>query len=59
MKMDLARRAGAYRNRTDQPGQMELSQFYIKILGVNFGNSILDDSSRDKISEGTIKKIYI
>ena len=59
MKMDLARRAGAYRNRTDQPGQMELSQFCIKILGVNFGNSILDDSNRDKISEGTIKKIYI
>ena len=57
--MHLARRAGAYKNRTDQPVQMESSQFCIKILGVNFGNSIFDNSNRDKISEGTIKKIYI
>ena len=28
------------------------SQFFIKIFGVNFGNSILDNSNRDKISEG-------
>ena len=31
-------------------------QFSIAILGVNFGNSILDNSNWDKISEGIIKK---
>ena len=33
--------AGAYESRIHQPGQMEWSQFSIKILGVNFGNSIV------------------
>ena len=28
----------------------------IKILGVNFGNSILDNSKRNKISDGNAKK---
>ena len=31
----------------------------IKILGVNFGNSILDKSKWDKISDGIAKKIHI
>ena len=35
---------------------MELPQFSIKILGVNFGNSILDNSNWDNISEVIIKK---
>ena len=35
---------------------MEWSQFSIKILGVNFGNSIFDNSNWDKISEDVIKK---
>ena len=48
--------AGAYKNRIDQPGQMELPQFSIKILGVNFGNSILDSFNWDNISEAIIKK---
>ena len=48
--------AGAYENRIDQPGQMEWSQFLIKISGVNFANSILDNSNWDKTSEGIIKK---
>ena len=37
---------------------MELSQFSNKTLGVNFGNSILDNSNWDKISEVTIKKAH-
>ena len=48
--------AGAYENRIDQPGQMEWPQFSIKIIGVNFANSILDNSNWDKTSEGIIKK---
>ena len=35
----------AYKNRIDQPGQMEWPQFFIKILGINFGNSIFDNSN--------------
>ena len=35
---------------------MEYSQFSIKILGVNFGNSILGKYNWDKISEDMIKK---
>ena len=35
--------AGAYESRIHQPGQTEGSQFSIKILGVNFDNSILDN----------------
>ena len=35
--------AGAYESRIHQSGQTEGSQFSIKILGVNFGNSILDN----------------
>ena len=31
----------------------------IKILGVNFGNSILDNSKWDKISEGIVKYPYL
>ena len=49
---------GAYKNRTNLPGQMEFSQFSIKILGIVFGNSILDKSYQNKISEGIIKKIH-
>ena len=40
-KMNLLKRqplwAGTFNNRTDQPGQIEWSQFFIKIIGVNFG----------------------
>ena len=38
---------------------MEWSQFSIKIIGVTFVNSILNNSNWDKISEGLIKKIHI
>ena len=38
---------------------MEWPQFFIKILGINFGNSIFDNSNWDKISEGIIKTIHI
>ena len=47
------------KNRTNQPGQMEWAQFFIKILAANFGNYILDNSNLDKISEGIIKEIHI
>ena len=40
----------------DQPGQMEWSQFLIKTLGDHFGNTILNNSHQDKISESIIKK---
>ena len=35
---------------------MEWSQFFIKIIGVNFGNTIFDNSSRDKVNGRIIKK---
>ena len=38
---------------------MEWSQFSSKILGANFGNSILDNSNWDKVSEGVNKKFHI
>ena len=43
----------------NQPGQMEWSQFSIKILRVTFGKSILNNSNWDKISEGIIKNPYL
>ena len=47
------------KNITDQSGQMEWSQFSIKILAVNFGISILDTSNWEKISKVIIKKDQI
>ena len=41
----------------NQPGNMEWSHFSIKILGTNFGNSILDNFNWDKISESIAKKL--
>ena len=38
------------------PGQMEWSQFLIKVLAVNFANSILNNSNWDTTSEGITKK---
>ena len=43
----------------DYPEQVELSQLSIKIFGVNFGNSILNNSNWDTISEGLIKHPYL
>ena len=37
-----ALRAGAYKNRTDKPGQMIWSQLYIKILGITRDNNNWD-----------------
>ena len=37
----------------------EWSQFFIKILGVNFGNSIPDNSNWGKVIEGIIKRTHI
>ena len=36
-----------------------MMKIFIKILGVKFGNCILDNSKWDKISDGTAKKIHI
>ena len=47
--------AGTYKNIFDQPRQMEWSQFSLKNLVLNFGNSIIDNSNWDKISEGILK----
>ena len=41
--------------KIDQPIQMEWSKVFIKILRISFGNSILDNSNWDKISESIIK----
>ena len=46
-----------YKNRTDKPGQMALSNISIKIFGVNFGNYALNNSNWDKISEILTNKI--
>ena len=42
--------AGAYKRRIDKPGQLIWSQLYIKILGVHFVNSILDNNNWDVIN---------
>ena len=47
---------GTCKSRINQPEQMEWSQFSIKNLVINFGNSILNNYNWDKISEGTVKK---
>ena len=47
---------GDYKNRFDKPGAMVWSNFSIKILGINFGNTTLDNSIWDKISENIKKK---
>ena len=52
-------KAGAYENRTDQPGQKEWSKCSIKIIGVNFGYSILDNFNWEKIGHIIIKKVHI
>ena len=36
---------------------MEWSQFPNKILGLNFGNSVLNKSNWNKMSKGIIKKL--
>ena len=51
--------ARAYSNGTDQPGQMEWLQFSVEIIGVGSGNSIMDNSNRDKIHEVKMTKIHI
>ena len=38
-----ALQAGAYKNGINKTGQMIWSQLYIKILGVHFVNSVLDN----------------
>ena len=42
--------------RIDKTGQMTWSQFFIKIVGESFGNSVLDNSNWDKISHSLTKK---
>ena len=37
-------------NRIDKTGQMVWSKLSIKIIGVHFGNSVLDNSSWDEIN---------
>ena len=37
---------------------MVWSQYFIKILGLHFGNSVLDNSDWDKISHSLTKKIF-
>ena len=46
---------GAYKNRIDQPEEMEWSKHPIKLLG----NSIPNNSNWDKKSKGITKKIHI
>ena len=42
--------------RIDKTGRMVWSQFSIKIIGLHFGNSVLDNSDWDKISHSLTKK---
>ena len=41
--------------RIDKTGQMVWSQFSIKIFGIHFGNSVLDNSKWDKINHSLTK----
>ena len=51
--------AGAYKNRTDKPRQMVLSQFSIQIVEEYFGNSVDDNRNWDKVYENLTKKTHI
>ena len=44
-----------YKNRVDQPGNMEWPLFFIKILGINLVNSTLNNSICEKTSENIAK----
>ena len=44
-----------YKNRVDQPGNMEWPLFSIKILGINLVNSTLNNSIWEKMSENIAK----
>ena len=46
-------------NRIYKPRQMSWSQFSIKIVGVHFRNSALDNRNRDKIYDNLTKKTHI
>ena len=46
-------------SRINFPKSQVSAQFPIKILGVNFGNCILDNSKWEKISEGILKNPYL
>ena len=48
--------AVAYKNRLDKPGRIVWSQFFIKILGVHFVNSVLDNNKCDKINYKLTKR---
>ena len=47
--------ARSYKNRIDH----EIMKISIKILGVNFGNPILNNYKSDKISEVLAKEIHV
>ena len=50
---------GGYKIRFDKPGNMEWSNFSIKIFGINFDNFISDNTNWDKISVNIAKRIHI
>ena len=52
-----APRARTYENRTDKLRKMIWSQSLTKILGIHFGNSILNNNDWDKINDHIHKKI--
>ena len=51
--------AGGYKNRFDKPGNMEWSNFSIKIFGINIDDFIADNTNWDKISVNIAKRIHI
>ena len=52
-----APRTRTYENRTDKLKKMIWSQSLPKILGIHFGNSILNNNDWDKINDHIHKKI--
>ena len=46
----------ALKNRTDKPRQMSQSQFFIKVAGVYFGNSVHDNWNWGTLYDRLTKK---
>ena len=55
----MVRWSGSYKDRYNKPRNMILSNVSIKILDINFGDFISDNSKSDKIRDNIAKKIHI
>ena len=55
LKKSQALWSGNYKDRYDKPRNMKWSNFFIKMLGINFDNFVPDKSDWDKIRDNIIQ----